>query len=331
MIVLDLEMPVMDGVTALPELLAACPGAAVMIASTLTRNNARLSMRCLALGAVEILPKPDTNRDLTLSQSFREEFITKIAALSRVKAKAVRKSGLSAGIWPGQASGKIPGNAARALVAQPGTRISASLSSHVSQAPRYLVIGASTGGPRAIAQVLGDIKSVLPHLTTLIVQHMPPMFTASFAEQVSSQLGMPVREPANGERAVKGGIYIAPGGRHMGVSRANGQAVLRVTDGPPVKFCRPSVDVLFHDVAAQLGPSALAVILTGMGRDGAQGLLEMRNAGAHTLGQDEASCVVYGMPRVAHEIGAVERQLPLNRLSSAILDLCASSRAQTVV
>lgn len=324
-IVLDLEMPVMDGMTALPELLAACSGAAVMIASTLTRNNARLSMRCLALGAAEILPKPDTNRDLTLSQSFREEFITKIAALSGVKAKAIRENGLSASTWPGRASGKMPATEMMAPAARSGTRISANLSSHVSQVPRYLVIGASTGGPRAVAQVLGDMKSVLPQLTTLIVQHMPPMFTASFAEQISTQLGMSVREPADGERSVKGGIYIAPGGRHMGVSRVNGHPVLRVTDGPPVKFCRPSVDVLFHDVAAELGASALAVILTGMGSDGADGAKSLRAAGIAIVAQDEESSVVWGMPGSVVKAGHASLVMPLGEIGPAIRELVASA------
>ena len=232
-IVLDLEMPVMDGITALPELLAACPDAAVMIASTLTRHNARLTLRCLELGATEILPKPDTNRDLTLSQSFREEFIAKIAALSGAKVNA-RHAITSTK----SASELVRDHAvqASAVSARSGSRISSSLSSYVSQVPRYLVIGASTGGPRAVSQMLSDMKTVLPQLTTLVVQHMPPMFTASFAEQMTNQLGMSVREPADGERLVQGGIYIAPGGRHMGVSRSNGHPVMTVTDGAPVKF-----------------------------------------------------------------------------------------------
>jgi two-component system, chemotaxis family, protein-glutamate methylesterase/glutaminase len=324
-IVLDLEMPVMDGMTALPQLLAACPDAAVMIASTLTRSNAQLSMRCLALGATEILPKPDTNRDLTLSQSFREEFIGKIAALSGARARAARPDD--------PASTRKPGAVARAVqdsLPKRSTRISASLASHVTQVPRYLVIGASTGGPRAVAQVLNDLKSVLPQLTTLIVQHMPPMFTSSFAEQISGQLGMPMREATDGEKPVQGGIYIAPGGRHMGLTRANGQPVLRVTDGPPVKFCRPSVDVLFHDVAAELGRSALAVILTGMGSDGADGAGSLRAAGVAVVAQDEESSVVWGMPGSVVKAGHSSLVMPLNEIGPSIRELIASANLMNV-
>jgi two-component system chemotaxis response regulator CheB len=317
-IVLDLEMPVMDGMTALPEIIAASPESAVLIASTLTRRNAKLSMRCLALGAAEVLPKPDSNRDLTLSVSFREEFIAKIAGLAGAQVNALRPARQPVAA----PSAGLPAAPRPPVIRE--MRPSQSLAGHVAQLPRYIVIGASTGGPRAVAQVLTDIKTVLPHVATLIVQHMPPMFTASFAEQMQAQIGMPVREPGDGERIQQGVVYIAPGGRHMGVTRDNGQPVVRVSDGPPVKFCRPSVDVLFTDVAREIGNSALAMVLTGMGSDGCDGAKLLRQAGVAVIAQDEASSVVWGMPGAVTKAGLASLVLPLTDIGPSIRELIAS-------
>jgi two-component system chemotaxis response regulator CheB len=321
-IVLDLEMPVMDGMTALPEIIAASPESAVLIASTLTRRNAKLSMRCLALGAAEVLPKPDSNRDLTLSTSFREEFIAKIAGLAGAQVNALRPARAPASAHTPSSSSAMPASPRAPVIRE--LRPSQSLAGHVSQLPRYIVIGASTGGPRAVAQVLSDIKTVLPHVATLIVQHMPPMFTASFAEQMQAQIGMPVREPVDGERIQQGAVYIAPGGRHMGVVRENSQPVIRINDGPPVKFCRPSVDVLFADVAKELGNSALAMVLTGMGSDGCDGAKLLRQAGVAVIAQDEASSVVWGMPGAVTKAGLASLVLPLTDIGPSIRELIAS-------
>ncbi|MGL4729259.1 MAG: protein-glutamate methylesterase/protein-glutamine glutaminase [Bosea sp. (in: a-proteobacteria)] len=311
-IVLDLEMPVMDGMTALPELIKASPDSAILIASTLTKRNAKLSMRCLALGAAEVLPKPDSNRDLTLSTSFREEFIAKIAGLAGAHVTALRPSV------------QVPAKPTPQAVSARELRPSQSLAGHVAQLPRYLVIGASTGGPRAVAQVLSDMKTILPHVTTLIVQHMPPMFTASFAEQMQAQINMPVREPGDGERLQPGAIYIAQGGRHMGIARENGHPIVRISDGPPVKFCRPSVDVLFADAARELGNAALAMVLTGMGSDGCDGAKLLRQAGVAVIAQDEESSVVWGMPGAVTKAGLASLVMPLTDIGPAIRELIAS-------
>ncbi len=319
-IVLDLEMPVMDGMTALPELIAASPDSAVLIASTLTRRNAKLALRCLALGAAEILPKPDSNRDLTLSQSFRSEFLEKIAGLSSAQVGALR---------PARPAPRAIAASEREIPA-PAKRISSFLSSHVTQAPRYLVIGASTGGPRAVARLLADMKTMLPNVTTLIVQHMPPMFTASFAEQISQSIGIAAREPTDGERLAKGCIYVAPGGRHLGLARDSGHPVIRITDTAPVKFCRPSVDVLFNDVAAHIGNAALAVVLTGMGSDGADGARALRAAGVAVIAQDEASSVVWGMPGAVVKAGHASMVMPLAEIGPSIRDLIASAQLMKI-
>jgi two-component system chemotaxis response regulator CheB len=305
-IVLDLEMPVMDGLTALPEILAASPDSAVLIASTLTKRNAQLSMRCLALGATDVVPKPDSGRDLTLSQSFRVEFIGKIAALSQAQVRP-------------KAAAPVAVAGAAAVPAQP--RPSADLARLVTQMPRYLLIGASTGGPRAVSRMLGDLAPALPRLATLIVQHMPPMFTASFAEQMGAQVGCPAREPYDGERLTAGTIYVAPGGRHMGLARVGGHPAIRISDDAPVKFCRPAVDVLFRDAAAELGPSALAVVLTGMGSDGADGAQALRASGAAVIAQDEATSVVWGMPGAVTRSGQASAVLPLQDIGPAIKNL----------
>ncbi|HEX8472255.1 MAG TPA: chemotaxis protein CheB, partial [Brevundimonas sp.] len=187
-------------------------------------------------------------------------------------------------------------------------------------ANHILAIGASTGGVEALLTILSAFPADCP--ATVVTQHMPATFTGSFAARLNKMSGATVTEAVDGAPMLPGHIYIAPGGlTHLEVLGATPRC--RLSQGDTVSGHRPSVDVLFRSVSRLRRPMT-GVILTGMGRDGAQGLLEMRNAGAHTLGQDEASCVVYGMPRVAHEIGAVERQLPLSRLSSAILDLCAA-------
>lgn len=334
-IVLDLEMPVMDGITALPGLLEACPDAAIMIASTLTRHNAKLAMRCLALGATEILPKPDTNRDLTMSQSFREEFMAKIAALSGARTGQARQPvprpqpfqrPQPVGHITPRPGGKAHVPVPRACADRGTTRVSGQLASHVTRTTRYVVIGASTGGPRAVAQVLHDMKSVLPHVTTLIVQHMPPIFTASFAEQMSLQLGLPVREPVDGEGLETGTVFVAPGGRHMGLKRARGTLSISLDDGPPVRFCRPSVDVLFQDAAAELGASCVAVVLTGMGSDGTDGAAALRASGTAVIAQDEETSVVWGMPGSVVKAGHASLVMPLGEIGPSLRELIASAQ-----
>jgi two-component system chemotaxis response regulator CheB len=183
-----------------------------------------------------------------------------------------------------------------------------------------LLIGASTGGVEALKTLLMDMPPDCP--PTLVTQHMPERFTAAFANRRNRECPMTVYEAAHGQRIEAGCVYIAPGAHHLELSREGLGWVCRLNDGPPVSGHRPSVDVLFRSGARLAGAKAIGVILTGMGKDGAEGLLEMRKAGASTLGQDEASSLIYGMPRVAFERGAVERQFPLTELAGAIVDRC---------
>ncbi|WP_425992721.1 protein-glutamate methylesterase/protein-glutamine glutaminase [Brevundimonas sp. TWP2-3-2] len=293
-ITLDVEMPNMNGLEFLEKIMRLRPMPVVMV-STLTQAGAEVTLRALEMGAIDAVGKPGAG--VTAVEAFAELTLkVKTAARSRVRA--------------------------REAVEAPRPR-----TDHRPGADHILAIGASTGGVEALITLLSAFPANCP--ATVITQHMPATFTPSFAARLDKMSAATVSEAVDGATLMPGHIYLAPGGvAHLEVSGATPRC--RLSQGDTVSGHRPSVDVLFRSIARLRRPMT-GVILTGMGRDGAQGLLEMRSAGAHTLGQDEASCVVYGMPRVAHEIGAVERQLPLNRLSSAILDLCASSRAQTVV
>ena len=291
-ITLDIEMPNMNGLEFLEKIMRLRPMPVVMV-STLTQAGAEVTLRALEMGAIDAVGKPGAGA--TAAEAFAELTLkVKTAARSRVRP--------------------------RGPVEAPRPR-----ADYRAAADHILAIGASTGGVEALLTILSAFPADCP--ATVITQHMPATFTASFAARLDKMSAANVSEAVDGAPLIPGHVYIAPGGRtHLEVSGTTPRC--RLSEGDTVSGHRPSVDVLFRSVSRLRRPMT-GVILTGMGRDGAQGLLEMRTAGAHTLGQDEASCVVYGMPRVAHEVGAVERQLPLNRLSSAILDLCGSSHAQT--
>ena len=188
----------------------------------------------------------------------------------------------------------------------------------MTAAPRCLLIGASTGGPRAVTQVVAALGLALQRVPVLIVQHMPPIFTAVFAEQLRAQSGVMAREPQHGEKLAPGNIYVAPGGRHMGLAKEGGQPVIRLDDGPAVNFCRPAVDVLFRDAAVVFGAASLAVVLTGMGSDGTHGAQALVEAGATVLAQDEATSTVWGMPGSIAKAGLAQDILPLDRIAPAL-------------
>ncbi len=291
-ITLDVEMPNMNGLEFLEKIMRLRPMPVVMV-STLTQAGAEVTLQALEMGAVDAVGKPGAG--VTAAEAFGELTLkVKTAARSRVRR--------------------------RETVEAPRPRID-----YRPGADHILAIGASTGGVEALITILSAFPANCP--ATVITQHMPATFTASFAARLDKMSAATVSEAVDGALLMPGHVYLAPGGlTHLEVSGATPRC--RLSQGDTVSGHRPSVDVLFRSVSRLRRPMT-GVILTGMGRDGAQGLLEMRNVGGHTLGQDEASCVVYGMPRVAHDIGAVERQLPLNRLSSAILDLCAFPGAQT--
>lgn len=305
-LVLDLDMPGLDGPGALSRILRESPHTGILLAATLNERNTRLALECMTKGAMDVVSKPDSRAGMTLSLDFRSEFLLKLGNIAH--------SASQPGTLPPQVE----------FERAPGPT---NLRSLVWTMPRYLLIGASTGGPRAVARVLSDIGEALADITTLVVQHMPPLFTASFAEQVASHVGVPAREPFDGERLSRGTVYIAPGGRHLGIDRRLGHLVAAVGDGPPVNFCRPAVDVLFGDGARHLGTAALGLVLTGMGSDGTGGATALRQAGAAVIAQDEPSSTIWGMPGSVVRAGQASAVAPLDEIGGAIRALLRGAPA----
>jgi two-component system chemotaxis response regulator CheB len=290
-ITLDVEMPNMNGLAFLEKIMRLRPMPVVMV-STLTQVGADVSLAALELGAVDCVGKPTAG--LPAEQAFAGLAAkVKAAARARVRGSADR----------------APNHAANANFKPDG---------------RIVAIGSSTGGVEALLSVLSAFPANCP--PTVITQHMPGTFTRSFAERLNRVCAAHVEEASEGAQLRAGQIYLAPGGdNHLQVVGST-QLRCRLVPEPPVNGHRPSVDVLFDSVARTAGRNAVGVILTGMGRDGAQGLLSMRNAGATTIGQNEQTSVVYGMPKVAFEIGGVERQLPLERIGAEIINRCNTTR-----
>jgi two-component system, chemotaxis family, protein-glutamate methylesterase/glutaminase len=277
-VILDIEMPDMDGMTALPLLLKKVPGTVVIVASTLTKRNADISLRCLSLGAVDYIAKPSSNRDVTFSVDFRREVIEKVKCLGRRRSMPRSLPSVAAGPEPIQSGTTFP------------------LRPIVKVRPNVLMIGASTGGPNATTEFLKLCRPALHRMPILVAQHMPATFTAMFADHLCRALSMDASEAQHGEPIEKGRIYVAPGGRHLRLQRTVAGMRAAVEETPPVNFCRPSVDVTFLSGAQAFGPAALGVMLTGMGTDGMRGSAAVIEAGGNILAQDEASSVVWGMP-----------------------------------
>jgi two-component system chemotaxis response regulator CheB len=322
-VVLDVEMPEMDGLTALPLLLKATPGVAVIVASTLTRRNADISLRCLSLGARDYVAKPETNSGVTTSSDFRREIVDKVKTLGAAVRR--RRAGRAAAASPAAASVRPQVLEARqANLGAEARRFSLRPFSAVQ--PRLLAIGSSTGGPQALMDVLKACKPIFPRVPVVITQHMPATFTAILAEHLARVAGVEAHEATEGEPLRANRIYVAPGGLHLSLARAGDQVVAKLGDGPAVNFCKPAVDPLFDSVAAIYGPAALAVVLTGMGHDGAKGAAAIVAAGGSVLAQDEATSVVWGMPGAVAQAGAACAVLPLDQIAPKIVQLVAGAR-----
>lgn len=288
---LDVEMPRMDGLDFLERLMRLRPMPVLMV-SSLTERGSEITLRALELGAVDFITKPRLGiRDGLMEYS--ELIADKIRATSRARLR--------------------PQAAASAATPAP-----ARLTRPLASTEKIVVIGASTGGTEAIKDVLQPLPPDSPAI--LITQHMPAGFTRSFAQRLDSLCAVTVSEAVHGERVLPGHVYLAPGGEmHLKLARSGANYVIELEAGPPVNRHRPSVDVLFESAATTAGKNAIGVILTGMGKDGANGLLSLKRAGAQTLAQDEASCVVFGMPREAIALGAADEVVPLDNMSERIL------------
>ncbi len=293
-IVLDVEMPRMDGITFLRKLMEERP-TPVVVCSTLTEKGADTTLQALSAGAVDIITKPKIGLKEFLQGSAQHMLrVVKAAACARVKAAAKRV-----------ADAPLPARAAPVAAMARTT-------------DQVVAFGTSTGGTQALQVVLTQLPDVCPGI--VVVQHMPEKFTAAFANRLNQHCRCEVKEAEDGDRVMPGRVLIAPGGRHMQLRRSGAQYQVSVSDGPPVNRHKPSVDVLFHSVARVAGRNALGVIMTGMGDDGANGLLAMRQAGAHTIAQDRESSVVFGMPKEAIERGAAAEVLPLSAIAAAVMN-----------
>jgi two-component system chemotaxis response regulator CheB len=321
-VVLDVDMPELDGIAALPLLLAKKRDLIVIMASTLTRRNAEISLKALALGATDYIPKPTANHEVAASASFRRDLIEKIRQLG-LRSRRLR-------LTQGRAAASLAATAAPPLQPRLPTHDALhaplALRPMPSTPPRVLLIGSSTGGPQALNVIVAQIGAVLDRAPVLITQHMPPTFTAILAEHLARVSKRAVREAVDGEEINAGTIYLAPGGKHMKVARRDGIAVIAIDDGPLVNFCKPAVDPLFATAAAVWGHKVLALVLTGMGSDGLAGAKAIVASGGHVLAQDEATSIVWGMPGQVANAGLCSSVLPLNEIAGKLTHLFAGER-----
>jgi two-component system chemotaxis response regulator CheB len=327
-VVLDVEMPELDGISALPLLLKKKHDLVVIMASAVTRRGAEVSLRALSLGAADYIPKPATSRETSTSSEYRRELIEKIRTLGRRRRILPRHvaPGLSPADEHGARQRPVSSHAAReALPVKPDLH-GLALRPFSLAVPRVLLVGSSTGGPQALTVLIQKLPAAIDRAPLLITQHMPPTFTTVLAEHLSRIGGRGAHEAEDGEPVLAGGIYVAPGGRHMRVTRDQNSIRIVLGDDPPISFCRPSVDPLFSSAAQVWGSSALAVVLTGMGSDGCHGAADIAAAGGSVIAQDEASSVVWGMPRAVAQAGLCSAVLPLTDIGPKIIRLFSGAR-----
>jgi len=317
-VVLDVDMPELDGISALPLLLKKKHDLVVIMASTLTRRSAEISLKALSLGAADYVPKPEAAPDAAMSALFHRELIEKIRAFG------CRGRSL-AGEWRKPADA-VQSAVRKAESSPPRESAGFILRPFARTQPQALLIGSSTGGPQALSTLIGDIAATMVRAPVLVTQHMPPTFTTVLAEHLARISGRRVHEAEHGEAVTAGNVYVAPGGRHMRVARHNGSPVIALGDDPPVNFCRPAVDPLLASAAEVWGSGSLGLVLTGMGSDGTQGASKIAAAGGSVIAQDEATSVVWGMPRSVAQAGLCSAVLPLGQIGAKVNMLFAGER-----
>ena len=326
-VILDVDMPDIDGITALPRLFEKRRDLVVIMSSTLTRRNAEVSLRALSLGAADYVPKPESTREITNSTAFRRDLIEKIRALGARRKQ--RLSGARPLPWA------VPAAADRAPVeslrggapTRQGDDVTYKLRPFAPVPPRVLLIGASTGGPQALGAIVGGIGGVIDQVPVLITQHMPPTFTTILAEILERAAGRPAQEAIEGQAFHPGRIYIAPGGRHLRAVRRNGVPAAALDDGLPINFCKPAVDPMFSSAAATWGSANLALVLTGMGSDGLRGAGDVVAAGGSVIAQDEETSVVWGMPGSVTKAGLCSAVLAADQIAAKLNDLFCGARS----
>lgn len=305
LITLDVEMPIMDGLETLQEIVNNFPDVGVIMLSTLTKRGSEITMKALELGAFDFIAKPDAEAKLENEQMLRNALLPRIKAYAKrqelriLLKQRVRPSGIAT----------PPPPKTYATTAVPSKRTAKS---------KAVAIGISTGGPNALTKMLPQLPKL--GVPVFVVQHMPPVFTKSLAESLDAKCQYEVREAEHNDTVRPDVIYIAPGGKHMRVASGTGGAkIIQITDDPPENNCKPAVDYMFRSVAREYGALATGVIMTGMGGDGTLGLRVLKSFGAVTIGQDEESCVVYGMPKTAIEAGVVDVVAPLSMIAPEII------------
>jgi len=309
-VLLDIEMPNMDGLTALPKIKQLKPSVVVIMASTLTKRNAEISLRALSLGADDYVAKPTSREELRSAEDFKRELVEKVLTFG------ARKRGRPAPMPRPKAAQPI----ARDIF--PARKQTIELRSAGSTRPEVLAIGSSTGGPKALAECLGPITAGIS-LPILITQHMPPTFTEILAKHLADVTGWNCAEGQDGELIKPKHIYVAPGGHHMVVARKGPHKIIRINNDPPENFCRPSVDPMLRSMADVYGSNVLVLILTGMGSDGQAGCEKIVQCGGTVIAQDEETSVVWGMPGAVAVTGLCSAVLPINEIPGRVSRLAA--------
>ncbi|MFC7333249.1 protein-glutamate methylesterase/protein-glutamine glutaminase [Rhodocista pekingensis] len=329
-IVLDIEMPVLDGLSALPHLLQADPNVKIVMASTLTAKGADISLRALRAGAADYIPKPSSTRELTGADAFKRELTEKVKALgaaarrsgSRREGPATARPAAAPGAAVQPTSGYTLPSPVRA---KPETGPLTVRPLPAEGRPDVIAIGSSTGGPQALFEVLGHLRGATQPI--LITQHMPATFTTILADHITRQCGIQCAEAKDGEPIVGGRAYVAPGDFHFLVANRNGVPTVQLTKDAPENFCRPAVDPMLRSIVRQWGRRVLSVILTGMGHDGQKGCEQVVQAGGVVIGQDEATSVVWGMPGAVATAGLCSAILPLKEIGPFIQKIAARRAA----
>jgi two-component system chemotaxis response regulator CheB len=324
--VLDIEMPELDGISALPQLLAKKRNLIVIMASTLTRRNAEISFKALSLGASDYIPKPESTREAHAADIFHHDLIQKIRTFgAKLRRSAQPPTAHAHAPAPASAVERLRGLAPRPVAAP--APVALARRAFGVQAPRVLLVGSSTGGPQALMSLVTELGPVIDRFPVLITQHMPPTFTTILAEHLARASRRPAHEAADGESIKPGQIYLAPGGRHMRVVKHGIDAQIALDDGPAVNFCKPAVDPLFMSAIDVWQGAIMSVILTGMGSDGMRGGKEIVAAGGSVIAQDEATSVVWGMPGSAANAGICAAILPLNQIAPKLVRLFSGDRS----